>query len=239
MSWAFFKPPWLKHLLTHLLKQVACQNLALNKHSKRSVMTNILTGEPTSGRSVFFLHVKNLSCNIKTKRLVVMKKVSSLILGLSIFINSSLLLANDIKTYTCIDLYKREIKRKTKVKELIGEVFAGGSSVGALQVTGTIVGSSAVVLPVFIGTAALGLLAMTIWITPTKGERALLTLDETTKKFNKILKSAKKINPNISEYDIEKIIQNGFDQGTFCEDIHLASYHDIKNHVLSQVKNEI
>jgi hypothetical protein len=162
-----------------------------------------------------------------------------LLVGLMILTSFSSIAQNEssdslsIKAYTCKDLYLREATRKTTVTNTeFKAMFASYGTASAVGLAWPPVGTAIIVA------ANAHFLNKTL-VRPmigTKEDRVLKNLlNESTKLFERLLRKARSIKPNITNDELGNMIEEGFNSGRFCRDNNLMSQGEIQRYILYMV----
>jgi len=163
--------------------------------------------------------------------------------------------ADEIKSYSCKDLYQREILRKMNRNKIRGKVAIGvGSGLfvagGFVAVGGGLVGLAA--FSALAGKTVFASFFLTNGVKKIVSDNSkikeikILKLDEV--KLNKavsdeklsLLNSIKRRVPSATDEAIEEQMKIGFEQGHFCErkGFDLMNIRQIKNHVVKKLKDK-
>jgi hypothetical protein len=135
------------------------------------------------------------------------------------------------RTYTCSDIYQREISRKLNSRK------AQGNILGPVALGGFVASIPLGITPAYL--IAFGTLAVAKNVRDALGvkeERALALIKEGTRQFNSLVKKVNR-KTDASKEEILAIVQEGFSNGDFCADQKLASFKVIKDYVISKVEN--
>jgi hypothetical protein len=184
--------------------------------------------------------------------------MKNLFIGLVVFATISAF-AQDVKTFTCQGIYESAMKqdiakaeRYNKKFNRVGTVTVGGSPdtlnsgltiMGALAgaMGGAAIGLGApVTIPLFFVGALTPQVISMIVNAPNKEEKALELLDESTKRLDRFTKRMqRKISKDITNEDIIKLTQNGFDNGYFCSELpKLKSPAEIRKYVKNRLHHQ-
>lgn len=131
---------------------------------------------------------------------------------------------------SCPEIYQKILIHKDIKKDKASKLsnnFSGLSILGLMampEVGLTLIGASIV--------------AGTYSIIPSKEERVMNLAEEGSKQLERLTKKLqKKINAEITEEEVLRIVQQGLDSGYFCKDFpELYSAQDIKKHVTNVMK---
>jgi len=184
--------------------------------------------------------------------------MKNLFIGLVVFATISAF-AQDVKIFTCQGIYESSMKqdiakaeRYNKNFNRVGAVTVGGSPdtlnsgltiMGALAgaMGGAAIGLGApVTIPLFFVGALTPQVVSIVVNSPNREERALELLNESTKRLNRFTKRMQRqISRDITNEDIIKLTQNGFDNGFFCSELpKLMSPAEIRKYVKNKLSDQ-
>jgi hypothetical protein len=139
---------------------------------------------------------------------------------------------------TCLDQYRNKMKEKQSKLDRIPlrEIFnvtMGGAAVSAFfSVPQVAIPVLFIGLPTFAAASA-------ILSAPINRLDKAESLYEGTRKFYKVVRSAQKLNPSITDEEVMEIIRGGFTNGEFCKSEKLASWREVRMYVLEQLENNL
>ena len=142
---------------------------------------------------------------------------------------------DEVKTFTCLDLYKREIVRKHgKDGKRIVRTVAITAAVGAAVTAGVLLNPPAAIAGIFMISFGSGGAVGALYgdVIGTKEERAVKILDEGSRAYGKLVKSIQKSNNKLSEEQILATVEKGFNSGDFCARDEFMTKRQIKEYIL-------
>lgn len=163
-----------------------------------------------------------------------MKK--SLLLFLCILSHALTGLHAKVKSYTCLELFEREVQIQVDLRDKRNNRI-GLSSLGAV-VPGSIAAQippvGAIITVLYMGTAMGLYVANNI---KSAEERALALTTDSSKKYKRFAKRLKNKFPHIDDQDILSVIDHGYESGDFCSDTQLMRPHQMKDYIHQKLAN--
>lgn len=154
-----------------------------------------------------------------------------LLLAAILFFNLGLSYAQEVKTYTCKDLYMKKIiykdnKRKNRINDSKYGIIAG---VYGAFVFGSLFPPAAIVAGLIIVSSSAVFIANDAKIPLEDGgaERVLENVAD-EKFYNKIFKKV----PGTNHAEVDDVLEEGFRSGEFCRSYKLMSHREIRKYVI-------